>query len=80
MENTTSILAEYSVKFKNLDDEFRKMICKCCGWSEATYYRKRNRKDVVSNSHKESICNIADEILKNLKDNIEKLHYRYGKI
>lgn len=73
MENAKELLSNVSGIFKDREQEFKKMVCCQCGWSEATYYRKRKNSENLSVADKTVIHAVLHEILEDITEKINKL-------
>ncbi|RPD42967.1 hypothetical protein [Chitinophaga barathri] len=72
MNNTTNRLESISVAFRQLDNQFRKKVCKECAWSEATYYRKRKLAGRLSPAEITTMLNITQQLISHLNKTISK--------
>lgn len=72
MNTTVNRLDAISVAFRQLDDQFRKKVCEECGWSEATYYRKRKVTSRLSPAESATMLRIARQLVNNLNKSVSK--------
>lgn len=73
MENTKEMLLNISGILKDREQEFRTLVCRQCGWSEATYYRKRKNSEKLSAGDRTVIHTVLHEILKDIITKINQL-------
>lgn len=49
-----------------LPKSFRDHVCRECGWSNATFYRKAKGTYPISNAERDKIISVGDKLLKNI--------------
>lgn len=71
---SANLLDTISLSLKGLDTAFRDELCKECGWSEATYYRKKKDEIFFSPVEKKAIRNTVEQMLKNVNEALVKAY------
>lgn len=51
-----------------LPKTFRDHVCRECGWSNATFYRKAKGAYPISNAERDKIQSVGDKLLKNVSN------------
>lgn len=73
---TGNILFLLHSSFSELPIKFRELVCKECGWSMPTFYRKMRAQDkfipALSNAEKEAVLRIAEFVVQELRVHLDK--------
>ncbi|WP_109696206.1 hypothetical protein [Chitinophaga deserti] len=51
-----------------LPKSFRDHVCRECGWSNATFYRKAKGTYPLTNAERDKIISVGDKLLKNISN------------
>lgn len=71
MKTHMTTLKEFYSIFQSLDRELREEICRKTGWSEATFYRKLSKGNVLPPLEKDGLAQICRRILRRLLQKVE---------
>lgn len=74
--SSSNLLSDLHTEMIHLPKSFRESICRECGWSEATFYRKTKSKKAFSNAEKDKILAVGDSLLKRLLAHSNKYRTR----
>lgn len=74
--SSVNLLSDLHTEMILLPKSFRESVCRECGWSEATFYRKTKTKRAFSNAEKDKIVAVGDNLLKTLLAHSSKYRSR----
>ncbi|MGN7719438.1 hypothetical protein [Chitinophaga sp. 22620] len=74
--SSNNLLLDLHAEMVQLPKSFRDRVCKECGWSEATFYRKAKGTYPFSNAERDKILAVGDGLLKRIRERSNKYRGR----
>ena len=70
--SSNNLLLDLHAEMNQLPKTFRDSVCRECGWSEATFYRKAKGTYPFSNAERDKILSVGDGLLKRIHATSDK--------